>query len=195
LPFGASCETTRVRRRASLLLIGACALVLALGGCAKSGSTSTTAASTPTAGETATSTTPNVKFAKTKFLFHAGLALGAFHHFIYKPFKAGDLRHPLLHKVALLKAALAGVFVYHELRLAAQDVRASKLLSTLFAPITLVADKIAGFKTSLATGRASAPQVEGISSELATLSSAAASKGSAISEVVPSVAALAHAPA
>jgi hypothetical protein len=33
-----------------------------------------------------------VNFDKTKFTLPAGLALGAFHHFIYAPYKAGNLR-------------------------------------------------------------------------------------------------------
>jgi hypothetical protein len=177
------------------LVIAVTALGLALVGCGKSSSSSTGSASTPTSSQTGTSTTPSIRFAKTKFLLHAGLAFGAFHHFIYKPFKAGALRHPLLHKAALLKAALAGLFVYHELKLAAQDVKSSKLLSDLFAPITLIAAKLATFKVSLATGRASAPRVEGISSELSSLGASAAAKGNAITEIVPSLSQLAHAPA
>lgn len=34
----------------------------------------------------------SVNFDKTKFTLPAGLALGAFHHFIYAPYKAGNLR-------------------------------------------------------------------------------------------------------
>lgn len=180
-------------RRVALLLT-VIALAFAIAGCGKSGSSSTGATS-PTTSAQAAGGAPNVKFAKTKFLFHAGLAVGAFHHFIYVPFKAGKLKHPLLHKVALLKAALASVFIYHELKLAAQDAKSSKLLSALFAPIALAAARLAAFKTSLATGRASAPRVEGVSSQLSALQESAASKGSAIGELVPSAAELAHPPA
>ena len=33
----------------------------------------------------------SVTFDKTKFVLHPGLAFGAFHHFIYAPYKAGRL--------------------------------------------------------------------------------------------------------
>jgi hypothetical protein len=33
----------------------------------------------------------SVNFDKTKFVLHAGLGFGAFHHFIYAPYKAGTL--------------------------------------------------------------------------------------------------------
>jgi hypothetical protein len=61
----------------------------------------------------ATTSTPHL--AKTKFVFHAGLAFGAFHHVIYGPFKAENFTHPLSHKAAVANAALAAKFVYHEL--------------------------------------------------------------------------------
>jgi hypothetical protein len=144
--------------------------------------------------QTTGSTASTTKFAKTKFLFHAGLALGAFHHWIYKPFKAGDLKHPLLHKVALIKAGLAGLFVYHELKLAASDAKSSKLLSTLFAPITLVAAKLASLKSSITSGKAKGSDLEGVKSELDQISSSASAKGKPITESVPSVAQLAYAP-
>ena len=56
-------------------------------------------------------------------MLHAGLAFGAFHRWIYKPAKAGDLSHPLEHKLTTVKAALAAAFVYHELKLALADAQ------------------------------------------------------------------------
>ena len=76
-------------------------------------------------------------FAKTKFLLHAGLAFGAFHRYIYKPFRAGVFSHPFLHKLSLIKAGLAVLFINHELRIAAIDVRAQPAL----APTVLTADR------------------------------------------------------
>jgi hypothetical protein len=187
-----------IRRSSLLLVVTGCIAMFALVGCGKSSSSSSSsAASTPAAVEpTATSTTaPATKFAKTKFVFHAALAFGAFHHFIYKPFRAGDFKHPLLHKLTLLKAGLAGLFVYHELKLAATDVKSSKLLSALFSPITLVASKLQALKSSLTSGKASASDLEGVKSGLDQVGSAAASKGTPIKEAIPSVAQLASPPA
>ncbi len=164
--------------RRSLILLG-CVVALAAAGCGSKSSSSATVAP-------ATST-PAVHFAKTKFVFHAGLAFGAFHHFIYEPIKAGDLKHPLLHKLTIVKMGLAGLFVYHELKLAAQDVRASKVLSTLFAPLTALADKI----KTLATSHATSSNADSVNSDVASLSSAAASKGQSITESLPSTTQLA----
>jgi hypothetical protein len=139
----------------------------------------------------ASSTTGTTSFAKTKFVFHAGLAFGAFHHFIYKPFTAGDFKHPLLHKLTLVEAGLAALFVYHELKLAATDVKSSKLLSTLFSPLTAVANKLSALKSSLAGGSVSGSDLTGVNSQLTQIGSTAASAGQAITQTVPSASQLA----
>src|ERR1700759_2066432 len=94
-----------------------CVFALAVAGCGSANSSPTSSAATPAA-TTPASTTPTTHLAKTKFVLHAGLAFGAFHRWIYKPAKAGELSHPLEHKLTTLKAALASAFVYHELKLA-----------------------------------------------------------------------------
>ena len=93
-------------------------LALAVTACGSSSSSSSSSASA------SASTTATTKLAKTKFVLHAGLAFGAFHRWIYKPAKAGDLSHPLEHKLTTVKAALAAAFVYHELKLALADAQA-----------------------------------------------------------------------
>lgn len=171
-----------------VLLVG-CMAAAGLAGCGSGGSTSS-------AGAGAGATTPNkasgsVHFAKTKFVLHAGLAFGAFHHFIYKPIKAGALRHPFSHKLTLIKAGLAALFVSHELKLAAADVRSSKLLSRLFSPLTTAADKLKALRGSLASGSANPSDVSGLNSQLSRIGGTAASKGQPISETVPSASQLA----
>ncbi|MGI8430541.1 MAG: hypothetical protein ACR2OB_14845 [Solirubrobacteraceae bacterium] len=43
------------------------------------------------------------------------MAFGAFHRYIYKPFKTGMFSGSLLHhKLAAMKGALAAAFAYHE---------------------------------------------------------------------------------
>jgi hypothetical protein len=151
-----------------------CVAGLGLAGCGSKSS------STPVA-----SSTPTIHFAKTKFLFHTGLAFGAFHHFIYEPFKAGDFKHPFLHKLTLVKAGLAALFVYHELKLAAQDVKASKLLSKLFAPITFLAAKIRSLASPITGGHASAADLGGANSSIDQIKGSAASAGQTITEASP----------
>ena len=66
-------------------------VALATAGCgSSSSSTSSSAAGASSSASTSTSSTPNVgRLPTAKFVLHAGLAFGAFHHWIYKPFKAG----------------------------------------------------------------------------------------------------------
>jgi hypothetical protein len=169
-----------LRRSAVLLAVVGC-LALATG-CGSKSSSSTSAAGT---------TTSTTHFAKTKFVFHAGLAFGAFHHFIYNPFKAGDFRHPLSHKFTVAKAALAAAFVYHELKLAATDVKASPTLSKLFAPITLVANKIRGLGNPIKSGQDPSAAITGANSSLASVKSTAASNGQNITDQIPTASQLA----
>jgi len=55
---------------------------------------------------------PASAVAVTKFVLHAGIAYYVFDHYIWKPFKAGDL-HGFTHAFTIAKAAVAALFVYH----------------------------------------------------------------------------------
>src|SRR5581483_11234934 len=92
-----------------------------LAGCGSSSSGNSTG-SGAAGGQTSSSQTTH--FAKTKFVLHAGLAFGAIHRYIYKPYKQGKFAGGLFHhKLATIKAALAAGFAYHEIRLALNDAR------------------------------------------------------------------------
>jgi hypothetical protein len=126
-------------------------LALALAGCGSSGSSSS-AGGVASGGASATSTTATTHFAKTKFVLHAGLAFGAFHHFIWKPYKAGDFRHPTLHKFTVVKAAVASAFVYHELKLALHDAQSSPTLAKLVSPITALDNRLHNLGNQVRSG-------------------------------------------
>jgi hypothetical protein len=171
-----------LRRSAVLFAVVGCLAVLAAGCGSKSSSSSVSSAG---------ATTSTTHFAKTKFVFHAGLAFGAFHHFIYKPFKAGDFKHPLSHKLSVTKGALAAAFAYHELKLAANDVKASPTLSKLFAPITLVAAKIKGLGNPIKSGQDPSAAISGANSSLDSVKSTAAANGQNITDQIPTASQLA----
>jgi hypothetical protein len=154
--------------------------LVALAGCGSSSSSSSAPASG--AGSSTTSTT---HFAKTKFVFHAGLAFGAFHRWIYKPAKAGTLRHPFEHPLTAAKAAVAAAFVYHELKLALDDAQASPTLSKLVAPITALQNKIHGLAGSVKSGGASAGDASSLDSAISSIKGQAASAGQPITEQTP----------
>jgi hypothetical protein len=158
------------------LLITAAIGASVLAGC---GSSTNSSPSSAANGAAAAQTT---HFAKTKFLFHAGLALGVFHHFIYKPFKDGSLKHPLLHKLTFIKAAAAAALVFHEVKLARQDAASSKLLSKVVLPLAGVGSAMALIRGALLRGKVDNGAINFANSQAARASSAASAAGQPITE-------------
>lgn len=114
-----------------------------------------------------------------------GLAFGAFHHWIYKPALAGQLNHPFLHKLTTIKAALAALFVYHELKLALHDAQADPTLSKLVAPITALQNRFHGLSAQVRSGAGSTGPVGSLESAVSSVKQQAAAAGQSISEQVP----------
>jgi hypothetical protein len=166
-------------RNLSALL--AVVVVFAIAGCGSSSSSGSASGGGSGSGSTA-----QISHAKTKFVFHAGLAFGAFHRWIYKPAKAGDLAHPFLHKLTIVKAGLAGLFVYHELKLALRDAQADPTLRRLVAPITALQSKLSTLAANLRSGHADAGAITGTNGQVASISQLAARSGQPITEQVPS---------
>jgi hypothetical protein len=146
-------------------LIALVVLVAPLAGC---GSKSSSTPATPAT---------HTHFAKTKFVIHAGLAFGVFHRYIYKPFKKGEFSHPLRHKVALLKAVAAALFVRHEVLLARQDARSSRLLSHVVLPLLAVGGAVVAIRSALAGHHA--PPASSVNTAESSISSAEADSASA----------------
>lgn len=164
-------------------------LALAAAGCGSSSSSSSAAAGANggTSGQAATSTTTHVGLAKTKFVLHAGLAFGAFHRYIYKPVRAGDLHHPFSHKLALVKAGIAAGFVYHELKLALHDAQSSPTLSKLVSPITALQSKFSGLGGQLRNGSADPNTINQANGQIGSIHSQASSAGQPITETAPAL--------
>lgn len=77
-------------------------------------------------------------FDKTRFVLHMGFAYFAFHHWVYKPFKAGEFASGTSHRLIHLgKAALAILFTLHELKKSYQIANDSHsaTLHALVAPL------------------------------------------------------------
>ncbi len=157
-------------------------IALSLAACGSSSSSSSGGGGSAAAAGSTSSTT---KFAKTKFVLHAGLAFGAFHRWIYKPAKAGELSHPFHHPLVAAKAALAAAFTYHELKLALADAQADPTLSKLVAPITALQNKIHGVEGSVKSGGTSASDATGLDGAVSSLKSQAAGSGQPITEQAP----------
>ena len=80
---------------------------------------------------------------KTKFVLHMGLAFGAFHRYIYKPYKAGSFQSGAPRRIrTFLKAAGSAAVVVHELRIAKADAEADPTLCKLVAPLDSLDSKL-----------------------------------------------------
>jgi predicted small secreted protein len=164
-------------RRALVLLLLAVALLAA--GCGTK-----TVTTTGPNGQATTQTVENIHFANTKFLLHAGLAFGAFHRYIYKPLRYGT-RHRI---AAMAKAALAGAFIVHELRIARQDALSSNQLRPLLAKLDNLEARIRGLIPGLRNGTASSAQVNSASSATDAVGSASSGLGFHIKDIEHSLA-------
>lgn len=169
-----------------ITLAVAVSLALALSTAAVAGASQPAPHSRPPVAQAAGLFSSTIKTAE--FLVHAGLAFGAFHHFIYEPFEAGDFKHPSEHKATVVTAALAAVFVYHEVKEAASDAQGSKALKTLFAPVTVLAAKFGSLGSALKSGNASS--ISGIESSVGSIESSASKDGHSIKEVAPPLSSL-----
>lgn len=169
-------------------------LALVLVGCG-SNKNNAGAPGTPTTstGSVACQHVDSVHFDKTKFVLHGGLAFGAFHHFVYKPFKAGTFASGAHGRVsALVKAALAGAFVVHELKLAKQDAESSPTLCHLVAPLDEAAAALSGLTGKLHSGNVSDTDVDGAASKIDSAQQGAGQAGVQVPDQVPTDAQLAN---
>lgn len=160
-----------------LLVVG----TLAFAGC---GNSTKAVSSTGANGQVTTQTVPNVHFANTKFLLHAGLAFGAFHRYIYKPLRSGALRSGAPGRVkVLLKGAAAAVFAVHELRLAHDDALASDQLRPLANKLDGLVGKLGGLATSLKSGSLNPADILSSSAAVDALGSASSGAGVGIQDI------------
>ena len=99
-------------------------------------------------------TTCHINFAKTKFLLHAGVAAGAFHRYVYKPYRAGAFKQGAPgRKKALVKAGASAVLAYHELKVADQDARCDgPVLKKLAGPLSSALSALSSLKGAIGSG-------------------------------------------
>ncbi|MHB8240736.1 MAG: hypothetical protein ACYDHN_01980 [Solirubrobacteraceae bacterium] len=163
--------------------------VLVLCGCGSSSSSSgTSTASTSTSASTSASTsTSPTHLATAKFVLHAGLAFGAFHRYIYEPLKAGEFKSVLRHKLAVIKATAAAVFVVHELKLATADAQSSPLLMKLVPQLAVLSTGFKGALVRLKAGTFKPNEIETALPGIESIKGAAASAGIPIKESAPSL--------
>ena len=171
-----------------LVMVVSLALMAFLAAGCKSSSTaavgsgaSATAIAGPSAGPTSCPSDAS-GFAKTKFVAHAALGFGAFHRYIYKPYRAGTFRsgrHGRL--VAFIKAGLAALFIKREVRLAGAAAQNSPALCKLIlSPLRTVSETVQAAVSKLKQGDTSG--VGAVESAISQVKSQASSQGASIVE-------------
>lgn len=139
-------------RRTAVVVLAALVLAIGLTGCGKNASTSsgpTTASASSSTG--AANATESGSCKKVRFALHAGLAAGAIHRYLWKPYQAGTFKAGAQgRKTAIVKGALAGAFALHELKVAESDIRgcpgAQAITSALQSGLTQIGGLAAGLK-------------------------------------------------
>jgi hypothetical protein len=168
----------------ALRRVAALGLLFAALGLASCGTATKTVSSTGANGQVTTQTVPNVHFAKTKFVLHAGLAFGAIHRYIYKPLRAGALHSGAPGRVkVLLKGAAAAVFAVHELKLAHDDALSSDLLRPLTNKVDGLSSKLTGLVGGLRHGSVSPAAILSANGAADTLGSASSDLGVGIKDI------------
>ena len=164
-----------------LALVLAVAMIV-LVGCGKSSTSSSGGSAAVTTSQSGSALTNSAKFA-----LHAGLAFGAFHRYIYKPLKSGELKSPFSHKLVLLKAAAAAAFTLHEIRLAKEAARGSPRLARLIAPLSVLGAAVGAAVASAKSGHVDSASLQGGSSTITSIKRDASSAGTSIAETTPSL--------
>ncbi len=164
-----------------------CAVTLALAGCGPTGSAAGgQSAPITSSSSVACQQVGTVHFDKTKFVLHAGLGFGAFHHFIYRPFKQGSFASGAHGRIGtLIKAGLAAAFVVHELKLAKQDAESSPTLCHLVAPFDEAAAALSGISSKLHSGDVNQQDINGVASKIDSTQQGAANAGVPAPDQVP----------
>ena len=129
----------------------------------------------------------SVSFDKTKFVLHAGLAFGAFHHFISQPLQAGALSGT----DPLANAGLAAVFTAHELKLAKVAAQSSPTLCHQAEGFNEVAMGLAGLTAKIKDGSVNPGKIAKLDGKVHALQAGAAAGGAPTPDQVPTAAQLA----
>jgi hypothetical protein len=127
-------------------------------------------------------TSNTISFAKTKFVLHTGLAFGAFHRYLYKPYKAGTFKKGADGRItAIIKGGLAALFVKREIRLASADVKANPTLcKAIAAPLGKLGDTVQAAFDKLKGGDPSG--IEDANGAISSIESTSSKDGVAITE-------------
>jgi hypothetical protein len=162
------------------------AVVLAALALSTTGCGTKTITETGANGQLTKATVANVHFAKSKFVLHLGLAFGAFHRYIYQPFRTGAFRSGAHERIrAMLKGGTAAVFALHELRTAREDALSDDRLRPLAEKVEGLLARLTSLGSSLKGGTFSDGAILGAAGAVTSLAAASGGVGAVIKEVAP----------
>ncbi len=127
-------------------------------------------------------TTNTTSFATTEFVLRSGLAFGAFHRYLYRPYRAGTFSKGADGRVtAFVKGGAATLFIEREVRLASEDVAANPTLCKAIAePLAKAGDTVAAAFAEVKGGNASG--IDGVNSAISSIASSSSKNGVDITE-------------
>ncbi|MGH3771335.1 MAG: hypothetical protein ACRDRW_08065 [Pseudonocardiaceae bacterium] len=136
----------------------------------------------------------SASFDKTTFVSHAGLGFGAFHHFIYEPFRSGEFTSGSRSQVRYLaEAGMAAAFTAHELRLAKRAAEANPTLCrAVAAPLNDAAASLQRLDNRLSSGQASGSDINQVNTTIDQAQHGSAQAGIPVADHIPSTQQLAH---
>jgi hypothetical protein len=169
--------------RGASLPTGALALTcLALAGCGSSSAPSSSAhAKTASAPAASTATS-----AERAFATHAGLAFGAFYHFIYAPYASGALSPATATRAVLTRATLAATYVDAQVEQATAAAGANPALAKLIPPMELLDRGFRAALVELHAGHFKLSQIQAANLAISAIKGSASNAGMPIAEVTPS---------
>ena len=139
-------------------------------------------------GAVTTKTVSNIHFAKTKFVLHLGLAFGAFHRYIYKPYQAGAFRSGAPGRVkAIVKAGSAALLAVHELKTAHEDALSDEHLRPLAEKVEQLLNRLTHLGGVFKGGSFDPAGVIGAAGAVSTLGAASGALGAVVKEVSPAL--------
>jgi hypothetical protein len=146
-------------------------LVILFGGAAACGSSSKTTSAAASVSQTASPSTSTCaaagtrKIPKTRLLADLALTYGAFHRYLYKPYKAGSFHKGASGRTkALIKAGLATAAIVKLLSNAGKNAAADPTLCKVVPSIDGIKASLGGLTSKIKGGTATSSDVDGTSS-------------------------------
>jgi hypothetical protein len=123
---------------------------------------------------------------KTRFVAHLGVAYFCFHHWVLKPYEAGNFADGAPHRIGtIVKGGAALLFAVHEVRVSEKIARTSSdpLLQKLDGGLTNLMGSFSTVGEKLKSGHFDPRDIEGLKGASDAVASGAAADGAVIKDV------------